>query len=149
MRISAFCAKRNCDFFCEFENTVAIRSVCSDCHIQNHIVVSERNECVLAELCAIFDMNMSKYDYQMEEDVHKQIREMLKMRKLTELENFANAREVRNLFEEIITNQAHRIASMKDLKPEDMKTIIMDDLIDLELQNEIPESNTVNEGKEA
>ena len=107
------------------------------------------------ELCAIFDMNMSKYDYQMEEDVRKQIREMLKMRKLTELENFANAREVRNLFKEIITNQAHRIASMKDLKPEDMKTIIMDDLIDLELQNEIPESepgteeNTVNEGKEA
>ena len=92
------------------------------------------------ELCAIFDMNMSKYDYQMEEDVHKQIREMLKMRKLTELENFANAREVRNLFEEIITNQAHRIASMKNLKPEDMKTIIMDDLIDLELQNDIPES---------
>ena len=87
------------------------------------------------ELCAIFDMNMKKYDYQMDDDVKNQIREMLKMRKLTGFENFANARDVRNLFEEIITNQAHRIASVKDLKPEDMKTIIMDDLIDLELEN--------------
>ena len=87
------------------------------------------------ELCAIFDMNMSKYDYQMEDDVRSQIREMLKMRKLTGFENFANAREVRNLFEEIITNQAHRIASVENLKPEDMKMILMDDLIDLELES--------------
>ncbi len=87
------------------------------------------------ELCAIFDMNMSKYDYQMEEDVRSQIREMIKMRKLTGFENFANAREVRNLFEEIITNQAHRIASVENLKPEDMKMILMDDLIDLELES--------------
>ena len=108
------------------------------------------------ELCAIFDMNMNKYDYQMEDDVRNQIREMLKMRKLTGFENFANARDVRNLFEEIITNQARRIASMENLKPEDMKMILMDDLIDLELETpvviedkESEETPAVTENKES
>jgi hypothetical protein len=41
----------------------------------------------------------------LEEDVEKHVRELIVQRKMEHSENYANAREVRNLFEEIITNQ--------------------------------------------
>ena len=47
-------------------------------------------------------------------------------------ENFANAREVRNLFEKIITNQACRVSAMDDVDEETLTTITMDDLKDLD-----------------
>ena len=77
-------------------------------------------------------MNCAKYDYEVEEDAKKHIREMIVSRKLTKTENFANAREVRNLFEEIITNQARRVAKLENPSQEDMKLITMDDLLDLD-----------------
>jgi len=76
----------------------------------------------------IFDMNCKKYDYEAQEDVRAQVRAMLVQRKLATQENFANAREVRNLFEEIITNQARRIAAMEAPTQEDMKKILLEDL---------------------
>ncbi len=82
------------------------------------------------ELMAIFEMNCKKYDYQMDEDVKKQVRALITLRKLTQLENFANAREVRNLFEEIITNQARRVAVLDSPTPEDMSRITLEDLMD-------------------
>ena len=82
------------------------------------------------ELEAIFRMNCGKYDYQLDEDTEKHVREMIVMRKLTKSENFANAREVRNLFEEIITNQARRVAAMEHPSNDDMMRITMEDLLD-------------------
>jgi SpoVK/Ycf46/Vps4 family AAA+-type ATPase len=80
------------------------------------------------ELMGIFDMNCKKYDYEAEEDVKAQIRAMIVQRKLATRENFANAREVRNLFEEIITNQARRVAAMDNPGRDDMKKIMIEDL---------------------
>ncbi len=80
------------------------------------------------ELEAIFDMNCKKYDYQVEEEAKKQVRALIVQRKLEKPENFANAREVRNLFEEIITNQARRVAAMEDPTQDDMMTIALQDL---------------------
>lgn len=80
------------------------------------------------ELMGIFDMNCKKYDYEAENDVKAQIRAMIVQRKLAERENFANAREVRNLFEEIITNQARRVAAMENPGRDDMKKIMIEDL---------------------
>jgi SpoVK/Ycf46/Vps4 family AAA+-type ATPase len=82
------------------------------------------------ELEQIFDMNCKKYDYKVEEDVQHQIRALITARKLENVDNFANAREVRNLFEEIITNQARRIASVENPTSEDMMTIKLEDLKD-------------------
>ena len=82
------------------------------------------------ELMGIFEMNCKKYDYEAEEDVLSQIRAMIVQRKLGSLENFANAREVRNLFEEIITNQARRVAAMESPSHEDMKKILIEDLVE-------------------
>ena len=80
------------------------------------------------ELMGIFDMNCKKYDYEAEDDVKAQIRAMIVQRKLAARENFANAREVRNLFEEIITNQARRVAGIESPSQEDMKKILLEDL---------------------
>ena len=80
------------------------------------------------ELMGIFDMNCKKYDYEADEEIRAQIRAMIVQRKLGALENYANARDVRNLFEEIITNQARRVAAMESLTQEDMKKILLEDL---------------------
>ena len=84
------------------------------------------------ELMAIFDLNCKKYDYIIDESARNHVREKLYLMKLSSPENFANARAVRNLFEEIITNQASRIAAMEKPSLEDMKTITNDDLSDEE-----------------
>ncbi|MDO4621220.1 MAG: AAA family ATPase [Lachnospiraceae bacterium] len=80
------------------------------------------------ELQAIFEMNCKKYDYRIDEDAKKHIRELITAKKLERAENFANAREVRNLFESIITNQAHRLAAAENPSAEDLMTILMEDL---------------------
>lgn len=82
------------------------------------------------ELMGIFEMNCKKYDYEAEEDVKAQIRAMIVQRKLAARENYANARDVRNLFEEIITNQARRVAAIESPTKEDMKQILLEDLVE-------------------
>ncbi len=82
------------------------------------------------ELEQIFEMNCNKYDYKVEEDVKHQIRALITAKKIENIDNFANAREVRNLFEEIITNQARRIAAMENPSNDDMMTITLEDLFD-------------------
>ena len=82
------------------------------------------------ELEKIFDLNCKKYDYREEESVRHQIRALITARKIENIDNFANAREVRNLFEEIITNQARRIAAMEAPTSDDMMTITIEDLSD-------------------
>ena len=82
------------------------------------------------ELEKIFDMNCNKYDYKVAEDVKHQIRALITAKKLQNIQNFANAREVRNLFEEIITNQARRISEIESPTSDDMMTIQIEDLKD-------------------
>ncbi|WP_242829336.1 AAA family ATPase [Butyrivibrio sp. WCD3002] len=82
------------------------------------------------ELEAIFNMNCKKYEYEVEEDTQKHIREMITARKLERTENFANAREVRNLFEEIVTNQARRIAEIESPTADDIRLIKSEDLME-------------------
>lgn len=82
------------------------------------------------ELEAIFDLNCKKYDYIVEEDAKKQIRARIVSRKMQRQENFANAREVRNMFEDIITNQARRVAAMENPTHDDMMLITIEDLSD-------------------
>ena len=82
----------------------------------------------LDELEAIFNLSCKKYDYHPDEDAQRQIRELLKLRMMTRHENFANAREARNLFEEIVTNQARRIAAIENPTQEQITTILVEDL---------------------
>lgn len=82
------------------------------------------------ELEAIFNLNCKKYDYIVEEDAQKQIRARIVSRKMQRQDNFANAREVRNMFEDIITNQARRVAAMENPTHDDMMLITVMDLSD-------------------
>ncbi len=84
------------------------------------------------ELEEIFLQRCRKYDYKLDEGVQKQIRAMISVKKMTRRENFANAREVRNMFEQFITNQARRIAAMENPTQEDMMTLTLADLMEEE-----------------
>ena len=102
----------------------------------------------IEELEAIFYQNCERYDYTVEEEVKKHIHEMIVLRKFSRQENFANAREVRNMFEEIITNQARRVAALENPSEEDMKTLTLDDLVDETLQS-APEETAEEQKKDA
>jgi len=80
------------------------------------------------ELEEIFYMNCNKYDYKVDEDVKHQIRALITSKKMGNVDNFANAREIRNLFEDIITNQAKRVSMLESPSNEDMMKICLDDL---------------------
>lgn len=83
------------------------------------------------ELKKIFESNCKKYDYELSEEAQKIVTESIEKMEAEKDENFANARSIRNFFENIITNQATRLAEMEEVKPEDMKVILPED-IDLE-----------------
>ena len=90
-------------------------------------------------------MNCDKYDYKVDEDVKHQIRALITAKKIENIDNFANAREVRNLFEEIITNQARRISGMENPSNEDMMTITLEDLFDKPAKEEEKAEEKVEE----
>ena len=102
------------------------------------------------ELMAIFEMNCRKYDYTAEEDALKHVRELITLKKMEQRENFANAREVRNLFEKVITKQAGRVALLPEPTPEDMSLITMEDIEvtdDMQVNEELIESLKEKEGQ--
>ena len=82
------------------------------------------------ELQDIFKMQCKKYQYKLTEEAEKAVREEIVRLEAAKGENFANAREVRNLFEKIITNQAARVADLENVDEEMLSTIIIDDLRD-------------------
>ena len=83
------------------------------------------------ELISIFELNMRKYNYTYSYEAKLAIEKMIREREAHKGENFANARDVRNLFESIITNQATRVAEMKDPSENDITTIMTPDLREL------------------
>lgn len=82
------------------------------------------------ELMGIFHLDCKKYDYLIDDDARAHVREILSARKLATPENFANAREVRNLFEDIITNQARRVAALPNPTADDLRRLTNADLLD-------------------
>ena len=82
------------------------------------------------ELQAIFELQCKKYQYKLTEEADKAVREEIIRLEESKGENFANAREVRNLFEKIIANQAARVSALEDVDEETLSTITIDDLTD-------------------
>lgn len=82
------------------------------------------------ELQQIFELQCKKYQYTLTEEADKAVREEIIRLESAKGENFANAREVRNLFETIITNQAARVSALEDVSEETLSTITIDDLTD-------------------
>ena len=84
------------------------------------------------ELQAIFKLQCDKYQYKLTEEAEAAVRDEIILRESAKGENFANAREVRNLFEKIITNQAARVADLEDVDEETLSLITIHDLEDLD-----------------
>lgn len=89
----------------------------------------------MEELTAIFQSFCEKYDYIIDEENLERVTNMIRLKRAETLENFANAREVRNLFEKIITNQARRVNELENPSVEELRTLTYDDLFDDEMQD--------------
>jgi len=83
------------------------------------------------ELIAMFDLNCRKYNYVCSDAAREKVEALIRKKESEKGANFANGREVRNIFESIITNQASRIAALEDPDEETLKTIEPEDLEDL------------------
>lgn len=64
------------------------------------------------ELCEIFRKFCKEQDYVIAEDAENIMISKIKALKDLQLENFGNARAIRNYFEDVVTNQANRIVGL-------------------------------------
>ncbi len=97
------------------------------------------------ELMAIFEMNCKKYSYELTPEAREAVEAEIREREANKGENFANARDVRNLFEVVITNQASRVAGMDDPTDKDLMTILPTDLQDYDEPEEEKPKTTATE----
>lgn len=80
------------------------------------------------ELYQIFQDRVKRNDYQLDEKAAEAVREHLQELYEDRDSNFGNARDVRNLFEKIVANQADRVAGLETPSDEDIVTITAEDL---------------------
>ena len=79
------------------------------------------------EMLDIFERMCKKAGYTVASNVKEHLRGIFTEKYDNRTENFANAREVRNIFEAAVFNQANRLASDNDLTNEDLMELILDD----------------------
>lgn len=98
------------------------------------------------ELVKIFGFQVKKYNYALTEDAQKAVEEKIRDMEAHKGENFANARDVRNLFEKIVTNQATRLASLPDA---DIRQITAEDVEGKKPEKKPEEEKTEDTGAPA
>ena len=81
------------------------------------------------ELIQIFDSMCVKYDYRITEDAHDEVAKRITDMENNKSENFANARDVRNYFEKIITKQANRVGFLANATDAELSTINLQDVL--------------------
>ena len=80
------------------------------------------------EMVSIFKLQCKKGSYTLAEGVEAEVREFIDEANDAGGVTFGNARGVRNLFEQILTEQANRLAQMNEFTKEDLMTITKDDV---------------------
>ena len=80
------------------------------------------------ELFEIFYSSCNRYGMWLTEEAKNTLKNYLHMLCQNKPENFANGREMRNIFEQTYTNQANRIAEIEDISDEELNEIVVDDL---------------------
>ena len=80
------------------------------------------------ELFKIFELQLKKNDYVLTPDAETKLKGYLNNLYENRDRNFANGRDVRNLFEEIIERQASRLAKVSNPSREDLATLTMEDM---------------------
>lgn len=102
-----------------FESNPGLKS-----RFNSFIVFDNYNE---NELFDILQNICNKEDYILSDDLKREIKNYLRKEVLNEEEQFSNGRFIRNLFEEMIIQQARRLYTCESLKIEDLKTLCTDD----------------------
>ena len=87
------------------------------------------------ELLSIFEVFCRKYGVTLNAEAQECVQQYLSKLCANKPENFANGREMRNLFEGAVSNQANRLASYTDISDNDLSEIIVKDLPILESDN--------------
>jgi hypothetical protein len=83
------------------------------------------------ELTAIFVNMVKKKSMVLGKGVEDQVRKLMELVYAKRNRNFANGRTVRNIFEDVLQQQASRIAKLAvegSISPEDVYTITIDDI---------------------
>ena len=80
-------------------------------------------------LMKIFENTCSKNGYKLSDDAAKTAREMFDDMYQNRDDNFGNGRDVRNRFEDMVTNHANRVAQMESPKKDDLMTVLPEDLL--------------------
>ncbi len=92
------------------------------------------------ELMDIFRMQCKKNQYTPDEEAETFCVQMFKDLYEERDENFGNARDVRNIFERAIANQANRLASMEAPTKEDLMTLTKADIVGPKEEEDAPEA---------
>lgn len=80
------------------------------------------------ELLDIFNLFCHKYGLRLSEDAKRNLVVFLSTICSEKPENFANAREIRNLFERSIVNQANRLGDLETISNDELEEIVSSDL---------------------
>lgn len=83
------------------------------------------------QLYEIFLGRVQRNDYRLSDEAAAAVKEHLQELYEDRDDNFGNARDVRNLFEKIVANQANRVAAVESPSDEELLTITVEDLKDL------------------
>lgn len=81
------------------------------------------------ELCSIFSSFCDRYGLHLRDDAEEAFRSYLHKLCLNKPANFANGREMRNLFEKAVSNQANRLAGYSTVSEGQLIEITKDDLV--------------------
>lgn len=80
------------------------------------------------ELFEIFESICRSNDMELSVDASRRTKEYLTRLCANKPDNFANAREMRNLFEAAVSNQANRLAKLSDISDNELNEIAVEDL---------------------
>ena len=107
------------------------------------------------ELEKIFILMCNKYQYVLDEKLKEKMPEFFQAMVLTKPSNFANAREVRNIFEKAIQRQSSRLYNDKEHTQDDLTLLKLEDVfpelaeMEKEKDSEKTKTDTVPEQAEA
>ena len=90
------------------------------------------------ELEKIFVLMCNKYQYVLDEKLKEKMPEFFRAMVLTKPSNFANAREVRNIFEKAVQRQSSRLYNDKEHTQDDLTLLKLEDVFPelAEMENE-------------
>ena len=82
----------------------------------------------LEEMLSIFDQQCKKGCYELDQETREMVRDFIQEENTNSI-SFGNARGVRNIFEQILVNQANRLALQEQVSKEDLMQITPRDIL--------------------